>query len=139
MVSSRSLKPIIWALNFGFFIRACPVSWDPINCCMVLKYGQSYRNPFFRSSSYRSGCICAGMYFLLQLLHSFYLVSLCLFLEHSTMDFYMSLLLLTGFLFSMAVQLLGFLSMEEIVHFWNSFLILDLKIRKYERRTWCYL
>ena len=131
MVSSRSFRPLAWALKFGYFIRVIPATWDPINFCIVLKYGQSYRIPFSNLRTPRSGYIWAGLYLAIQALSNLYLIVFLLFLEHSNTDFYMASFLLTCFLFATILQLLlVFFCLEELVNMLNAFLFLDLKIRK---------
>ena len=132
MVSYRSVKPIIWAINFGYFIGAIPVAWDPINFCMVLKLGQSYRVPFCpsRTLRIRSGYISGGIYALFQLLNTVYVIFFLLYLKRSNIDLYIGSCLLGGLLFATALQLLVIFSLDDFVNMVNVFLLLDLKIRK---------
>ena len=135
MVSSRSLKPLIWALNIGYFFRAIPVTGDPINFCLIFKCGQTYRIPFFQLRTPRSGYMWAGIYFAIQVLSDLYLVIFLLFLEHSNLDFYIASFLLTCSLFATLAQLLFlFFNLEELVNAVNAVLFLDLKIRKFRKR-----
>ena len=131
MVSSRSIKQVMWGINIGYFIGAVPATWDPINCYLVPKYGQSYRIPFCHLRTPRSGFIWAGAYLLIQVLNILYLLSYILFLEHSNMGLYISSFLLVCFLFSTFVQLLIIcFKFDALLNCINSFFLLDLKIRK---------
>ena len=130
MVSSRSAKPMIWALYFGYFIGAIPATFDPINFRIIPKYGQSYRIPFCHLRTPRTGFIWAGIYILIIAIHILYLIIFLLCLEHSKIDFYMASFLLGCFLFPLFVQILAFLYFENYIDMLNALIILDLKIRK---------
>ena len=135
MVSSRSMKPFIWALSLLSFIRAIPATWGPINSCLVLKYGKSYQILFSHLRRPQGGFIWAGIYLLIQVLNILYLILFILVLEHSRMDLYIASFLLACFILATFVQLLiVFFNFEGFVSIINSFFILDLKIRKFNKK-----
>ena len=130
MVSFRSLQPFVWALNFGYCVGAIPAVWDPINFRIVFKPGQSYRVPFCHSRTPRSGYIFGGIYLAIQILNVLYLSIFLLCLKHSNIDFYMASFLLGSFLFATTLQMLAGVYFEDFINMFNTFLFLDLKIRK---------
>ena len=128
-MSSNSLKPLIWILTLGSYIGSIPISWDAKNLCVRLKYVPN-RYSSNKIWNWRNS-IAPRIYLLLEVLNIIYLIVFLLFLEHSRIDLYLSLFFLFCFLFGTSAQLQVCVHDEELVSLINSFLMLDLKIRKY--------
>ena len=131
MVSSNSLIPLIWVVTLGSVVRAMPFTWDASNSCAKVKHGKTFRIPFFPSTRMWSFKVFQGFYLLLQILHAVYLIVFLLFLEHPKIDLYGVSLMLFCFLFGISAQVHFFMyPTNELLSLINSFLNLDLKMRK---------
>ena len=128
MVSSNSFKPLIWVFTLGSYIGSIPASWDSTNFCIILKSEPNY-SASTKTRNWQNN-IVPGIYLLLQFVHIVYLIVFLLFLEHSSIDLYMSVFFLFCFIFATISQLHFFLYFEGLASLINSYLLLDLKIRK---------
>ena len=131
MVSENTMKPVIWVFKLCLTIGAVPGYWDSSKCCVGLKPGRKIHLPYFPSIVLQSEKMVPSIYTALQLINIIYLFVFFIFLEHSTTEKLVSVSLLLAFVFAIANQVILVLYFEEYACSINSFLLLDLKLRKY--------
>ena len=130
MVSANSFRPIVWFINMCSYMGTIPAYWDSSKGCMKLKLGRKVHLRFLPSITVHSENIVPSLYIALQMLNIFYLLIFLTFLEQSHLDKFICALLLTCFIFGIANQICVVLYCEELFCLVNSFLLLDLKMRK---------
>jgi len=133
MVSSRSLQPFIWATLATYRFGIFPAVWNATECQFALTYERSVHMTITRlerSWSWFVVKIAPALYFTLQALIIAHLLWVLVFVSLPDLDYFMNLFLSICFLMSFVSQLQFLLHFEDFIGFINTFLKLDLQMRK---------
>jgi len=133
MVSSRSLQPFIWATQATYRLGIFPAVWNATESQFVLTNERFMYMTITRLERlwfWFVAKIAPALYFTLQALFFANFLWVLVFVQVPDLDYFMNLFLSICFLMSFVSQLQFLLHFEDFIGFINTFLKLDLQMRK---------
>src|SRR5438105_4273721 len=95
MVSDATFRPIIWSLRFGGFLQLIPADWDQERFRVKINYGYELKIPGTGFRIY-SRLVTPHVFLIGVNSVILYLLVFLKFCKHSSVDVYLSLVLLPG-------------------------------------------
>ena len=132
MVSSESLKSLIWILRITYYMGTSPARWDTTLGRFIINYGPgvTITIPFMSSIQICIGKVAPVFYTLFQTCVISQLICFLVFVPLSALDTFICSFIFVCFIMSYVAQLQLLRNIEDFCSLLNNFLKFDAQIRK---------
>ena len=131
MLSEKSFKPMIWAMQLGYLLKVVSAFWDKSKDLFEVEYGKKYFIPLLSKKCYfNSKRVIPITFLVLQCANILYLIIFLIFTEHSIADIYLSLMVLVIMYLGFSAQLNIVFCIDDFCYTLNTLFALHQRYRK---------